>query len=170
LMNAQANAAQRLMDQFGLRQSLLEIAAALPEDINFTLPGGMDHLSGAQALPRWRLEAPHVRASESAGVFLAYGRPHHVGSRHAAHFRPALHAAVAADGHESGVRAAYVAARQLEVDQGTHVVAAIAVLRDAHAPDHHRAASLAKRLRKALHVGAGEAGAAFQFFPGKAPR
>ena len=42
-----------------------------------------------------------------------------------AHLRAALHAAVAADRHQSGVRASHVALGELQIDDGAHVVAAI---------------------------------------------
>ena len=57
-----------------------------------------------------------------------------------------------ADRHQPRVFAANIAARQLQVDDRPHIVAAVAVVGDAHAPYHHRGASLSKGLGEPKHL------------------
>src|SRR5207245_5703802 len=53
-------------------------------------------------------------------------------------------------------------------DDGAHIVAAVAMLRDAHAPNDDRAARGAKRLREPKHVRLALPRAALERFPGQA--
>ena len=70
----------------------------------------------------------------------------------AAHFGSALHSAVAADRHQAGVLASDVSLGELQVDDGAHVLAAIGVLGDAHAPDDDGVARLAEGFGESQHV------------------
>ena len=66
------------------------------------------------------------------------------------------------------MRPAHVAASELQIDDGANIVAAVAMLRDAHAPNDDRAARGAKRLREPKHVRLALARAALERFPGQA--
>ncbi len=104
---------------------------------------------------------PHISgAANVLGVFLVDREAHDVSAGLAAHLGAALHAAVAADRHQSGVLAADVALGELQIDDGAHVVAAVGVLGDAHAPDDDGVARLAEGFGEAEHVRARQARAA----------
>src|SRR5439155_10666667 len=62
------------------------------------------------------------------------------------------------------------ASGELQVDDGSDVVAAVAVLGDSHAPDDDGAARLAERCGETVHVCPGLTGIAFQHFPWEASR
>src|SRR5579885_1104361 len=74
---------------------------------------------------------------------------------------------MAADRHQSGMIAADVAFAELQVHYGANVIAAIAMLRDAHAPDDDGMAGFAESLGEAEHIVPRQTRASLERFPGK---
>ena len=164
-MDAQTDPAERPPNQVRLGQCIEEVAAALPQRVDLTASGGQDHFRCAQAFPSGRREAPVLRGREPAGILFVHRRAHHVRAWQGAHLGAALDPAVAPNGHQSRVRTAHVATSQLKVDDGAHVVAAVAVVSNAHAPHDDSGPRLAERLSEAEHVGAREPRAALERVP-----
>src|SRR5262249_29623814 len=72
--------------------------------------------------------------------------------RVSAHFRAALHAGVAANGHESALVTADVTFEQAEVQNHGHSITTEGVLGYAHAPDQHRRFGGANQFCKLAHT------------------
>src|SRR6185437_5034327 len=123
-----------------------EVAAALPQHIDFATFSGKHHVSCAQALPGGRSKAPHAGFGEFVRIGFIGRKTHYIGSGHSAHFSATLYAAVSANRHQPGVLTSDISFGKLQVYQGPHVVSTVPMLRDAHAPHHNRMACLAKGL------------------------
>ena len=166
-MNAQLDIFHRLDHPVGLRQRIDKITAGLPERVDLPALRGENHVRGRQPFRCGRRKTPEFRLRQTPRVFLGDGNANHVSGRYSAHLGASLHAAVASNRHETSVRPANVSLRKLKIHDGADIVAAVAMLRDPHAPNNDGVPRIAERFGKAQHVAASKAGAALEIFPGK---
>ena len=156
-MHAERHLGERARNRFRIRHRLQEVATNTPEHIDLTA------LSGVKLLWRrastLRRDRESIRCSKWFGVARFNGKPSWKRRRIRAHLCATLHAAMPTDRHQSGARAADVAARKSKVDDRGNVLAAAGLLRDPHRPDQdcrfrssvERAEGLEFRARRARH-------------------
>ena len=150
-------------------QHLEEVAAGGEQDVELARVPAASSISRRRqarraAGPR-SPSAPRARRRSRASTGGAAGKR----GRVAAHLGAALDARVAADRHQPAALAADEAARQRQVDDRAHVVLAALVLRDAHAPDEHRALGLARASARSSSISSrGRPAAASSVLPARA--
>ena len=147
LVHAERHLGERARNRFWIRHRLQEVAANTPEHIDLTALSGVKLLWRRASTLRRDWES--IRCSEWFGVARLNGEAAWKRRRIRAHLCATLHAAMPTDRHQSGARAADVAARKSKVDDCGNVLAAAGLLRDPHRPDQDR------RLRSSVECAEG---------------
>ena len=122
-MDAEPWPPQRAPRSLGIGQRLEKIAADDPERVDVAARRMFDHLDSGPAATRRHWKSPEARPSRGSRRFH---------SRHAADFRAALDAGVAANRHEPAIEPAGQAAREPHVHERLDRLDAVRVLRQPH--------------------------------------
>ncbi len=163
LMHPQRHALQCFTHEIRLRQCFEKIAASGIEQIELAFERGADHFHRIQSFCSRYGKAPQL-----AKMLRTFFRDRHAAGklvRHAPDFGAALHATVAANRHQTATRAANKTARETKVDNRFHILDAVGMLRDAHAPNKNAALRFCQHLREAQHLLARGSGGFFQQLP-----
>ena len=133
----QRHVGERRLDARRVGHDLQQVRAVDEQHVEVTAARRLDHLRRREPDVTADVEAPSLGPDRGVLVVdrFAAGERRRVG----AHLGAALHAGVPADRHQPGAVAPDVAAGEADVHDRLDTVDAVGVLRDAHAPDEHRA-------------------------------
>ena len=165
VVDAQGHPLDGLAHVAAVGEHVQQVAADAVEDVQGALVGGVYGLGHEAPRPVGHREAP--QAGEVGGVGLVHRQAARELVGHRPHLGAALDARVAADGHEPGARSPHHPPRQGQVDDGLHVVHAVAVHGDAHGPDQHGAPSPGVEAGELGHLLAGRPRRPLQRLPGQ---